>query len=128
MRIFCDMDMVLVHQTSSEGFDRMPWFKDGKLLWEAIKGRAPILLTQVRESRFGLSSHEKLVWIKRELGVGTPVIFTPDSVGKGPHARPGDVLIDDSVKHCADWRNGGGSPILHRSLTDTLSQLNAILK
>ena len=59
MKIYCDMDMVLVHQTGREGFDKFPWMPDGRELWDAIKVHAPILLTQVRESRFGATVAEK---------------------------------------------------------------------
>ncbi len=121
------MDMVLVRQTGTEGFDRMPWMPDGKTLWESIKAHRPILLTQVRESRFGLNCAEKLAWINRELGASVPVIFTPDSRGKGPFARPNDVLIDDSAKHCDSWRKAGGSAIEHRSAEVTIRELRLLL-
>ena len=121
------MDMVLVHQLSSEGFDKFPWMNGGRQLWDFIKGYSPILLTQVRESRFGRSSEEKLIWIKRELGAGIPVIFTPDSVGKGPHARAGDILIDDSIKHCADWQAKGGTIVLHSGAHSSIMKLKALI-
>lgn len=128
MRLFCDMDMVLVHQKAAIGFDAFPWMPDGKLLWGFIKAHRPTLLTQVREERFGLTAQEKLKWINRELGPQVPVIFTPDSRGKGPFARPGDLLIDDADKHCADWRANGGVAVQHRSAEKTIAALQAILK
>lgn len=120
------MDMVLVHQTASHGFDKMPWMRDGKELWEYIRGYSPILLTQVRESRFGENCREKLTWINRELG-NVPVIFTPDSRGKGPFARKGDILIDDSEVHCAAWEQGGGVAIRHRYAKETARVLTPLL-
>ena len=128
MKLYCDMDMVLVRQIAREGFDRFPWMDGGKELWAAIKGLRPILLTQVRGDRFGKTAEEKLTWIDRELGAGVAVIFTPDSRGKGPFARPGDVLIDDSTDHCAAWQKNGGTPILHLApnVAATLAALKAL--
>lgn len=120
------MDMVLVRQTGRDGFDRMPWTSDGKALWAYIEKRSPILLTAVRDERFGRIAEEKLVWINRELGAGVPVIFAPKSRGKGPFARAGDVLIDDSKTHCSDWENGGGLAVLHRSALDTIDKLGRL--
>ena len=127
MRLYCDMDMVLVHQTASHGFDAMPWMQGGKELWQFIKPFRPTLLTQVRESRFGDNCLEKLRWIQRELGNGVPVIFAPDSVGKGPYARAGDILIDDADKHCQDWHLAGGKFVMHRSADLTIATLKRMV-
>lgn len=127
MKLYCDMDMVLVRQTAMQGFNLMPWMQDGKELWAFIKPHKPTLITQVREERFGATAHEKLIWINRELGADVPVIFTPDSRGKGPFARPGDILIDDGHKHCEAWQGAGGTAILHRAAGTTIAQLCKLL-
>jgi len=126
-RIYCDMDMVLVHQTSGERFDIMPWMPGGKELWQFLSGRNVILLSQVKQKRFGLTAAEKLAWIDRELGPDVPVIFTPDSRGKGPFARAGDVLIDDAEKHCNDWAVNGGIAIRHLNVEATIFSLRPYL-
>lgn len=126
MKIFCDMDMVLVKQTGPIGFDRMPWMPDGHELWDAIKAARPILLTQVRVEAFGQIAKEKLSWIDRELGSAVPVIFTPDTRGKGPFAAAGHVLIDDAQKHGDAWALRGGTFVLHRASVDTIRRLRSL--
>ncbi len=128
MKLFCDMDGVLVRQTSMQGFHLMPWMADGKELWAFIKQHNPILLTQVREERFGATAQEKLLWINRELGPAVPVIFTPDSRGKGPFASHGAILIDDDVvRHGPGWTARGGMLVRHTCAAETIRQLRKVL-
>ena len=42
---------------------------------------------------------------------------------KRDHAREGDVLVDDQLKHRHLWEEVGGVFIHHRNARDTLEQL-----
>lgn len=120
---FCDMDGVLVRQTGREGFDGMPWHKDGKAIWQALNGTRPTLLSKVPDARLALGYLEKRRWVDFQLGVGVHLIVVPDSLGKTVYCRPGDVLVDDSEPNCAAWRRAGGRAILHRNLDSTISEI-----
>ena len=39
---------------------------------------------------------------------GIPVFFGPYSVNKQDHCKPGDILIDDRLSNCEEWRARGG--------------------
>ena len=121
--IFCDMDGVLVHMLGPEGFDKFPWMPGGRDLWEFLKPSRPLILTQVKDERYGTTCMEKLTWVKRELGEGVGVIFAPRSVGKGVYARAGDILVDDSASHCRVWEAAGGTPLRHLSADMTIRAL-----
>jgi hypothetical protein len=42
---------------------------------------------------------------------------------KRDHAKTGDVLVDDMVKHRHLWEEAGGIFIHHRSAAETIEQL-----
>lgn len=126
MKLFCDMDGVLVHQTGRDRFDKMPWMPDGRQLWDAIKGSNPTILSMLRPDIYEKCAPEKRAWCARELGADVPVIVTPDRVGKGPYSEPGAILIDDDVhRHAVDWRKGGGLYLHHRAAHSTIAALRA---
>lgn len=122
-RWLCDMDGVLVRQTGREGFDEMPWHKDGQAIWRAIERQRPTLLSKVPDARLALGYVEKRRWVDLHLGVGVPLIVVPDSLGKAPYCVQGDVLIDDSEPNCLAWSKVGGHAILHRRLEATLEAI-----
>ena len=95
MKLFCDMDGVLVKQTGRDGFDLMPWMPDGKDLWAFIAPLKPTILSMLPNANIARCEPQKRAWCARELGAEVAVVITPDSIGKGPHATPGAVLIDD---------------------------------
>jgi len=47
----------------------------------------------------------------------------PHAIDKQLHAKPGDVLIDDSHLNIPQWEAAGGIGILHRNASDSLVQL-----
>lgn len=120
---YCDMDGVLVQQTGSQGFDEMPWHKNGASIWRAIERQRPTLLSKVPDARLALGYIEKRRWVDFHLGVGVALIVVPDRLGKAPYCLPGDILIDDSEPNCVSWSKAGGHAILHRNIETTLSAI-----
>lgn len=120
---FCDMDGVLVRQTGSERFDEMPWHAMGKRIWAALNGVRATLLSKVPDARLALGYLEKRRWVDFHLGVGVALIVTPDSLGKAPYCRAGDILIDDSERNCVAWTRAGGHAILHRNPDSTIDKI-----
>lgn len=122
LRIFCDMDGTIVDQAGPR-YDLMQWKGGGQAIWQRIAPHKPIILSQIRDERYGEIAAQKMIWVKRELGVGVPCIFTPDSVGKAPFCTPGAILIDDAATTVQAWHAAGGNGILRR---DTQAVLNAL--
>lgn len=48
------------------------------------------------------------VWWADKYFPDWPVFIGPYSFDKWKHCQPGDVLIDDRVSNCNEWRNAGG--------------------
>jgi hypothetical protein len=42
---------------------------------------------------------------------------------QAPHARDGDILVDDTLKYRALWTGAGGTFVHHRDAETTLAQL-----
>ena len=128
MKLFCDMDGVLVRQAGRDGFDRMPWMPDGRELWDFIAPYKPTILSMLPDANMDLCAPQKLAWCARELGADVKVIITPDKIGKGPHATPGAVLIDDDLRrHAPAWQKHGGLYLHHRSAAETIKRLSEML-
>uniref|UniRef100_A0A7S2EM95 Uncharacterized protein n=1 Tax=Trieres chinensis TaxID=1514140 RepID=A0A7S2EM95_TRICV len=169
--VFCDLDGVLVDfdsgvrkifngrgpdDISSQGqmwaaisrqpsfYADLPWTKDGRDLWNAIKHLRPNILTGVPRTK--KSRQEKVAWCTRELGVqtnhvdmagkksshervegriveGVVNVITCWSKNKHHESRDGAVLIDDRESLGGEWRKKGGIFIHHTSSTTTIEKL-----
>ena len=131
MKIFCDLDGVLVHQTGRDGFDTMPWTEDGRELWEYVKAFNPTILSQLSPDIYVRGSVQKRVWCDRELGKDVPLIVAQAryyETAKYVHAEPGAVLIDDHPEqHQQAWERRGGVFIHHVDADSTISKLCGVL-
>lgn len=127
MQIFCDMDRVLVRQTGSDGFEAMPWMNDGRLLWDFIAPLGPTILSMLRDDNYERCAPQKRTWCARELGAHVPVIIAQRHLGKGTHASPGAVLIDDDERrHQASWIQHGGVFLHHLCAEESIRRLKAM--
>lgn len=71
--------------------------------------------------------YDKVLWV-HDRYPDIPVMFGPHSSDKWRHCENGDILIDDRVSNCEEWKNEGGYSILHEGdLDNTLSQLSKLL-
>mmetsp|Transcript_3156 Transcript_3156/g.4808 ORF Transcript_3156/g.4808 Transcript_3156/m.4808 type:complete len:267 (-) Transcript_3156:406-1206(-) len=175
-KIFCDLDGVLVdfeagvkkicngkgpddipNQSYMWGaiartplfYQNLPWTKDGKQLWNAIKHTMPDILTGVPRSKN--SRLEKAIWCQRELieDGGDLVVNHVDMAGKkkshevvlgrkrenvvnvitcwsvNKYLESGErhVLIDDRESLADEWKNSGGIFIHHTKTERTLELL-----
>lgn len=50
---------------------------------------------------------DKVLWAQEHFP-DIPVMFGPLSVDKWRHCRPGDILVDDRLDNCTQWREQGG--------------------
>ena len=122
MMLYIDMDGVLV-EPDSEDFSRRSWRSGGRELWAAVRHLPLVLLSWGRTgSEYERILREKREWVTRELGPSVVAIVLPDTP-KAAHCKPGDILIDDAVKHGEPWFAAGGVFIHHKNVADTLRQL-----
>ena len=130
MRLFVDMDGVLVHQTGRDGFEAMPWTVDGKELWNHVKAFHPTVLSQLSPDIYERGKFQKAVWVCRELGTSVPLIVVRAwyyDTAKFEYSAPGAVLIDDHFEqHQPAWVERGGVFIHHRDAASTIARLEAL--
>jgi hypothetical protein len=130
-------------------FEQLPWTRDGKRLWQAIRHLQPDILTGV--PNHPSSRVEKLRWCERELGVqvnhidmaghfrthlnmnarkvlpGKCNVITCWSDNKHYESRPNAVLIDDRLCLREKWEAAGGIFVHHDGDMDaTLEKLRQI--
>lgn len=58
--------------------------------------------------------YDKVRWAEEHFP-DIPVFFGPYSSDKKVHCKPGDILIDDRIENCKDWRDAAG--IAHQYTT-----------
>lgn len=129
MRLFCDIDGVLVPKTGDDNYHTKPWNEDGKILWEFIKPLSPTILTMLPDNLMQRYGPQKRAWCDRELGTDVPLLIALESTGKGVYARPDTILIDDLPKrHSDDWTRAGGIFLHHKSAVETIRQVQKLLR
>lgn len=102
-------------------YTTLPWMKDGKQLWESIKGLNPIILTAA--PRGSWAERQKRQWVTRELGEHVPMIVSTRKYEHCPPSIPPAILIDDRTNNCKEWTDSGGIAIMHKNATDTVIAL-----
>jgi len=129
MRIFCDMDGVLVRQTGREDFDKMPWMPDGRELWKFLAPYKPTLLSQLPDENWARCLPQKVEWAARELGHDVQVIVVMRSHGKDQYAAEDAILIDDAAHtHGSAWQKAGGIFVHHINARRTISEVARFLQ
>jgi hypothetical protein len=97
----------------------LPLLPDAMELFEGVRHLDPVILTGL--PRGGWAAAQKERWAAEHFpGVR---IITCMAVDKRLHASPGDILVDDTVKHRHLWEQAGGVFIEHRSARQTLAEL-----
>lgn len=100
-------------------YGNLPLMPDARHLVEAVAHLSPTILTGC--PRGGWAEAQKEAWAKRHFP-GLPII-TCMAVNKQAHCQPGDVLIDDTLKHRYLWEEARGVFIHHRSAQGSLTTL-----
>ncbi len=98
----------------------LPLLPDAMQLFDAVKHLNPIILTGL--PRGDWAAPQKVRWAAEHFP-GTRII-TCMAVDKRKHAKHGDVLVDDTLKHRHLWEEAGGIFIHHRNVSDTLEELS----
>jgi hypothetical protein len=111
-------------------FRRLCWMRGGKTLWRELNqsttwpGPPPMILTGLPPGTW--AEPQKREWCRVNLGSGVPVICCM-SKDKALFCCAGDILIDDREEARLAWEEAGGRFILHRTATESLAALAALL-
>jgi hypothetical protein len=97
----------------------LPLMRDATELFEAVHHLDPIILTGLPLGRW--AAGQKVRWAAQHFP-GTRIITTM-ARDKRDHARAGDVLVDDMVKHRHLWEEVGGVFVHHTSAAATIEAL-----
>lgn len=97
----------------------LPLLDGAAELFEAVRHLDPIILTGL--PRGGWAADQKVRWAAKHFP-GTRIITTP-ARDKRDHGKPGDVLVDDQLRHAALWEEMGGIFVHHKNVEKTLERL-----
>jgi hypothetical protein len=97
----------------------LPLLDGATELFEAVRQLDPIILTGLPRGNW--AADQKVRWAAKHFP-GTRIITTA-ARDKRDHAREGDVLVDDQLRHAHLWEEAGGVFIHHKSVEQTLRRL-----
>jgi hypothetical protein len=103
-------------------YANLPPMPGAERLFEAVRHLDPIILTGLPRGNWAAPQKER--WAARHFP-GTRII-TCMAVDKRKHAKQGDVLVDDTLKHRHLWEEAGGIFVHHREVDETLAELARI--
>jgi len=105
----------------------LPWMMPyGPKLWNLVKDIEPIILTDLPRGKW--AEPQKREWCAQHLGSNVRV-HTCLSRDKAKFAsQEGDILIDDRLDNCQDWREAGGTAFHWSNQEYHFPQLEILLK
>lgn len=101
-------------------YGTLPLMPGAVELFDAVKHLDPVILTGLPRGNW--AADQKVRWAAEHFP-GTRII-TCMAVNKRNHCVPGDVLVDDTLKHAHLWEEAGGIFIHHKSVEETLEALS----
>jgi 5'(3')-deoxyribonucleotidase len=109
-------------QDSPLYFENLTLMPGALKLYEAVKHLRPIILTGCPRGDWAVP--QKMRW-RDKYFPGVPMV-TCLSRNKVDYCQPGDVLVDDFLKHSQKWIDGGGVFVHHTSSDDTIATLKTL--
>lgn len=101
-------------------------------LWAFTKQYKPCVLSHATEYMIETCKSEKLLWLDKHLGINNlnEIHLVDKRSDKQLYAlnsngRP-NLLIDDYIKNCVDFRNSGGYAIQHITAEQTIEELKKL--
>jgi len=107
--------------TAPDFYFGLPLKDDAMELFDAVKHLHPVILTGLPRGNW--AADQKVRWAA-EYFPGTRIITTM-ARDKRDHAKGGDVLVDDQLKHRHLWEEVGGVFIHHRNARESIAALSA---
>ena len=105
--------------TAPDFYFSLPLMPDAMELFEAVKHLDPVILTGLPRGNW--AADQKKRWAAEHFP-GTKIITTL-ARDKRDHAKEGDVLVDDQLKHRHLWEEVGGIFVHHRDARRTIDEL-----
>jgi hypothetical protein len=103
-------------------FENLPLMPGAIELYQAVKHLRPIILTGC--PRGDWAATQKMRWRDKHFP-GVPMV-TCLSRNKVDYCQPGDVLVDDFLKHSQKWIDGQGIFVHHTSVQQSIRVLESI--
>ncbi|MBL0422946.1 hypothetical protein JI739_21600 [Ramlibacter sp. AW1] len=100
-------------------YGQLPLMPDVTELFEAVRHLDPVILTGLPRGNW--AAPQKLRWAAEHFP-GTRIL-TCMAVDKRQHCVPGDVLVDDTLRHRHLWEEAGGVFVEHHSAARSLAEL-----
>ena len=97
----------------------LPLMPDAMELFDAVRHLHPVILTGLPRGNW--AADQKVRWAAQYFP-GTKIITTL-ARDKRDHAKEGDVLVDDQLKHRHLWEEIGGIFVHHRNARRTIDAL-----
>jgi hypothetical protein len=97
----------------------LPLLPDAMALFEAVRHLDPVILTGVPRGNW--AADQKVRWAARYFPATR--IVTTLAREKRKHARQGDVLVDDQLRHAYLWEEAGGIFLHHQGAATTIEAL-----
>ncbi|HEX8363792.1 MAG TPA: hypothetical protein VF603_00740 [Allosphingosinicella sp.] len=97
----------------------LPLLPDAMRLYEAVRHLDPVILTGLPRGNW--AAEQKVRWAARHFPEMR--IITTTARDKRDHAKEGDVLVDDQLKHRHLWEEVGGIFVHHQDTDTTLQEL-----
>jgi hypothetical protein len=107
--------------TAPDFYFSLPLLPDATRLFEAVRHLDPVILTGLPGGNW--AADQKVRWAAQHFP-GTRIVTTL-ARNKRDHGKPGDVLVDDMLRHAHLWEEMGGVFVHHRSVDETLERLKA---
>lgn len=114
-------------------FSELEWMAGGKELWNFITNnflKAKILSALGKSDKIDKQTTQgKLMWIRHNIpSLQLDDIILVDNKHKKRHySKSGDIIIDDTLIVIQEWIKKDGIGILHKTASDTISQLKQYL-
>ena len=105
--------------TAPNFYGTLPLMPDAMELFDAVRHLEPVILTGLPRGNW--AAEQKVRWAAQYFP-GTKIITTM-ARDKRDHAKEGDVLVDDLLKHRALWEEAGGIFIHHKSARESIEAL-----
>lgn len=113
----------LVNKNSPAYYAKMPWMKDGKLLYNFVQSFPDVeILSHAPDNKAKTGKEE---WLS-DKNIKFKANLVPNREDKAKFATPNSVLIDDREDVVNDFINAGGKAILHTNSIDTINQLKEL--
>ena len=116
-----------ISQKGKPFWSEMAWTKDGKKLWNYLKGEDVTILSAHPKDK-GESEEGKRSWLSKNIGssyASNAIILL--GIDKQKHADKNHILIDDSERNIRQWKNKGGIGIVHKNTSSTIKQLEGLI-